>query len=89
MPLQIRQGLLEWYDANHRILPWRRNLHSSRKAVNAELKCSAAPSTLSEDDFIYRVWISETMSQQTQLSRVVEYFSRWVEKWPNVKVLTQ
>ena len=24
---EARQGLLEWYDANHRVLPWRRNVH--------------------------------------------------------------
>ena len=25
---EARQALLEWYDANHRVLPWRRNAHS-------------------------------------------------------------
>ncbi len=25
------------------------------------------------------------MSQQTQLARVVEYFQRWVQKWPTVQ----
>ena len=25
---EARQALLEWYDANHRVLPWRRNVHS-------------------------------------------------------------
>ena len=28
----------------------------------------------------------QVMSQQTQLPRVVEYFNRWIAKWPTVKV---
>lgn len=32
----------------------------------------------------YRVWISEVMLQQTQVSRVVEYFSRWMEELPTL-----
>ena len=32
----------------------------------------------------YHVWISEIMGQQTQMERVVEYFSRWIEQFPAV-----
>ncbi len=32
----------------------------------------------------YHVWISEVMLQQTQMERVVEYFNRWMEKFPDV-----
>jgi A/G-specific adenine glycosylase len=32
----------------------------------------------------YHVWISEIMLQQTQMDRVVEYFSRWINKFPDV-----
>ena len=28
----------------------------------------------------------QVMSQQTQLPRVIEYFNRWVAKWPTVEV---
>jgi A/G-specific adenine glycosylase len=31
----------------------------------------------------YQVWISEIMLQQTQMDRVVEYFSRWMELFPD------
>jgi len=32
----------------------------------------------------YQVWISEIMGQQTQMDRVVEYFERWMELFPDV-----
>ncbi len=32
----------------------------------------------------YQVWISEIMGQQTQMDRVVEYFRRWMELFPDV-----
>jgi A/G-specific adenine glycosylase len=32
----------------------------------------------------YHVWISEIMLQQTQMERVVEYFSRWVARFPDI-----
>ncbi len=32
----------------------------------------------------YQVWISEIMGQQTQMERVVDYFTRWMEKFPDV-----
>ncbi len=37
----------------------------------------------------YQVWISEIMGQQTQMERVAEYFSRWMELFPDVESLTQ
>jgi len=39
-------------------------------------------------DYIpYQVWISEIMGQQTQMDRVVEYFKRWCEKYPDIASL--
>ncbi|MDW7773864.1 MAG: A/G-specific adenine glycosylase [Desulfobulbaceae bacterium] len=35
----------------------------------------------------YHVWISEIMLQQTQMERGVEYFNRWMEKFPDVEAL--
>lgn len=37
----------------------------------------------------YRVWVSEIMAQQTQMSRVVEYFNRWMERFPDVDALAR
>ncbi len=35
----------------------------------------------------YRVWLSEVMLQQTQVSRVVDYFERFVARFPTVQAL--
>jgi A/G-specific adenine glycosylase len=35
----------------------------------------------------YRVWVSEIMLQQTQVSTVIPYFQRFIEKFPDVKTL--
>lgn len=35
----------------------------------------------------YEVWVSEVMLQQTQVSVVIPYFKRWMEKFPSVEAL--
>lgn len=35
----------------------------------------------------YRVWISEIMLQQTRVETVIDYFNRWVAKFPTVEAL--
>lgn len=37
----------------------------------------------------YRVWISEVMLQQTQVQRVVLYFSRWMEALPSIQAVAE
>ena len=37
----------------------------------------------------YRVWISEIMLQQTQVSTAVPYFERFVKEIPDVKSLSE
>lgn len=35
----------------------------------------------------YAVWVSEVMLQQTQVSTVIPYFARWMERFPTVRDL--
>ncbi|KAI7841034.1 hypothetical protein COHA_005262 [Chlorella ohadii] len=88
---QVRASLLDWYDANHRILPWRRNPNSKLSAATVEAAAAQghapAPAELPQNEFIYYVWVCEIMSQQTQVSRAAEYFRRWVARWPTVQAL--
>lgn len=35
----------------------------------------------------YEVWISEIMLQQTRVAAVIEYWNRWMEKWPTIRDL--
>jgi len=37
----------------------------------------------------YQILVSEFMLQQTQVSRVVEYYTKWMNSWPTVKALAQ
>jgi A/G-specific adenine glycosylase len=37
----------------------------------------------------YEVWVSEIMLQQTQVSRVVEYYTKFLRKFPNVYILAR
>ncbi len=57
--------LLDWFAAEKRDLPWRRDY---------------AP---------YAVWVSEVMAQQTQMDRVVPYFNRFMDRFPDVAALAR
>jgi A/G-specific adenine glycosylase len=35
----------------------------------------------------YGVWVSEVMLQQTRVATVVEYWNRWMTKWPSLDAL--
>lgn len=37
----------------------------------------------------YEVWVSEVMLQQTQVSVVIGYFERWMQKFPSISLLAE
>jgi len=37
----------------------------------------------------YKIWVSEIFLQQTQVSRVIDFYTRFIEKFPTVKHLSQ
>jgi A/G-specific adenine glycosylase len=37
----------------------------------------------------YHVWISEIMLQQTQMDRVIDYFNRWISRFPDIASLAR
>ncbi|OKY75177.1 MAG: A/G-specific adenine glycosylase [Desulfobulbaceae bacterium DB1] len=37
----------------------------------------------------YHVWISEIMLQQTQMERVIPYFNRWIDRFPDICSLAE
>jgi len=37
----------------------------------------------------YHVWISEIMLQQTQMDRVVDYFIKWIKRFPDIESITR
>ncbi|VFQ86348.1 unnamed protein product [Cuscuta campestris] len=73
--LEIRASLLEWYDRNRRDLPWRRAIENAGEDEREKRA--------------YEVWVSEVMLQQTRVQTVIDYFNRWMEKWPTVQHLAR
>ncbi len=59
----IREGLLGWFEANRRDLPWRNTRDP------------------------YRILVSEVMLQQTQVDRVIPYYERFLERFPDLGAL--
>ncbi|KAJ0972946.1 hypothetical protein J5N97_020905 [Dioscorea zingiberensis] len=71
--LLMRSSLLRWYDDHQRVLPWR-----ARSRGNGEEE---------EEDHAYAVWVSEVMLQQTRVQTVIEYYNRWMARWPTLRQL--
>ncbi|NWR77331.1 MUTYH glycosylase, partial [Centropus unirufus] len=69
----LRRDLLAWYDRSKRDLPWR----------------TLAGSEPDPDRRAYAVWVSEIMLQQTQVATVIDYYNRWMQKWPTLQALAQ
>ncbi|KAL2651715.1 hypothetical protein R1flu_019843 [Riccia fluitans] len=42
-----------------------------------------------EEQRAYEVWVSEMMLQQTRVATVIEYYRRWMERWPSLHHLAQ
>ncbi len=59
----IQRGLLGWFAANARDLPWRRTRDP------------------------YAILVSEVMLQQTQVDRVIPFYERWLDQFPDVTAL--
>ncbi|XCD91172.1 A/G-specific adenine glycosylase [Candidatus Liberibacter asiaticus] len=68
----IQSKILDWYDTNHRVLPWR---------TSPKTEKSSLPSP-------YKVWISEIMLQQTTVKTVEPYFKKFMQKWPTIFCLS-
>ncbi|XP_015578081.3 adenine DNA glycosylase [Ricinus communis] len=76
---KIRESLLEWYDQNQRQLPWRRQKTTNPSQESEEEKEKRA----------YGIWVSEVMLQQTRVQTVIDYYNRWMLKWPTIHHLAQ
>ncbi|CAJ1950325.1 unnamed protein product [Sphenostylis stenocarpa] len=79
---KLRVALLDWYDLNHRDLPWRTHHRESEEKQEEE-----------EEEEVerraYGVWVSEVMLQQTRVQTVIAYYNRWMKKWPTIHHLAQ
>ncbi|XP_053103653.1 adenine DNA glycosylase isoform X2 [Hemicordylus capensis] len=69
----FRKKLLAWYNKCKRDLPWRK----------------LAATEADADRRAYAVWVSEIMLQQTQVTSVISYYNRWMQKWPTLQELAK
>jgi A/G-specific adenine glycosylase len=82
---KLQSQLLAWYVANRRELPWR--APPRFRVDGPPVHPPAPPATQSSPGAPYAVWVSEVMSQQTRLSVVVDYWTRWMAAFPTVQAL--
>ncbi len=80
----VRGRLLEWWDAGHRELPWRRERQAGETGAAGSVAGETAEAAAAR---AYAVWVSEVMLQQTQVERVKEYYNRWMARWPTIASL--
>ncbi|NXT24784.1 MUTYH glycosylase, partial [Syrrhaptes paradoxus] len=76
----LRGDLLAWYDKCKRDLPWRRLVRAG---------CGWRWCLCSDSRLLPAVWVSEIMLQQTQVATVIDYYNRWMQKWPTLQALAQ
>ncbi|XP_048718211.1 adenine DNA glycosylase isoform X1 [Caretta caretta] len=87
----FRKNLLAWYDKCKRDLPWRKLAASesdtNRRAYAGETERTQA---VCLGFFSQReVWVSEIMLQQTQVATVIDFYNRWMQKWPTLQALAK
>ncbi|KAI1084357.1 DNA glycosylase [Whalleya microplaca] len=81
---QGRGSLLDWFDtvSTSRAMPWRKAWIDQRAAPvdTTELRRQL-------ERRAYEVWISEIMLQQTRVAVVIDYWNRWMARWPTIQDL--
>jgi A/G-specific adenine glycosylase len=84
----MARALSRWFAANQRDLPWRREWagRDSDDQVREQGAGPAADRPVPRRD-PYATWISEIMLQQTQVATVMEYYRRWMARFPDVETL--
>lgn len=70
----LHRALLQWYDRNARVLPWR--------VGPAARKAGKRPDP-------YRVWLSEIMLQQTTVATVSPRYQLFLDRWPSVAAMAE
>ncbi|KAI1178216.1 DNA glycosylase [Nemania sp. FL0916] len=79
-----QDDLLQWFDSvsQQRMMPWRKawidpgEYGDNLALLRQDLERRA-----------YEVWISEIMLQQTRVAVVIDYWNKWMEKWPTIHEL--
>jgi A/G-specific adenine glycosylase len=80
------RALSAWFLANQRDLPWRKSLASgdSVEEPMPDVRSANEPAPRRDP---YGTWISEIMLQQTQVATVMDYYRRWMVRFPDIAAL--
>lgn len=81
----IRSALLQWYDTHRRRLPWRGDEPPFEQVVAVESPPERAARAARVTP--YGTWVSEIMCQQTRVATVIEYYLKWMARFPTVQDL--
>ncbi|KAK7977314.1 DNA glycosylase [Apiospora saccharicola] len=75
-----RASLLKWFDSvsASRAMPWR------KPWIDPSSVPDAAALREQLERRAYEVWISEIMLQQTRVATVIDYWNKWMAKWPTI-----
>ncbi|KAL7624760.1 Ras GTPase activating protein ira2 [Parahypoxylon ruwenzoriense] len=86
---QGRASLLRWFDAvsSDREMPWRKAWIDPRAVGAADNDGEEAELQKQLERRAYEVWISEVMLQQTRVAVVIDYWNRWMARWPTIRDL--
>jgi A/G-specific adenine glycosylase len=90
--LTIADLLLSWFDEHARDLPWRKDISATLRSfysdrVSAFVDCLPFAERLNPRRDPYAVIVSELMLQQTQVSAVIAYYERFMERFPTIEKL--
>ncbi|KAF9876116.1 g-specific adenine glycosylase [Colletotrichum karsti] len=78
-----RDSLLAWFDSisTTRGMPWRKAWIDPASIPDpSELRAAL-------ERRAYEVWISEIMLQQTRVAVVIDYWNKWMARWPTIQDL--
>lgn len=86
--------LLSWFDACARDLPWRKDVSDPAPSdvlnrLHAFMGEKPYADRLRQRRDPYAVIVSELMLQQTQVSAVIPYYERFMERFPTVETLAE
>lgn len=79
-----RDAFLSWFDSvsSTRAMPWRKAWIDPRATPESDLRQLL-------ERRAYEVWISEIMLQQTRVAAVIDYWNKWMDKWPTIQDLAK
>ncbi len=85
-PTLFQKSVINWYKKNRRRLPWRGDTFPYTYPCNTLQEIGEIPDIKID---AYSIWVSEIMLQQTRVITVIDYYIKWMKKFPTIFILAQ